>query len=82
MARMCAEERNDFTLYGALNHPTLILRGERTRHVSIMRGIDQLLATLPDVVERRLEGQGHHALLQAPDLVARELEAFVDGVTA
>lgn len=62
--------------YRDVSVPTLLLAGTETEgHPSFAtRDLQELL---PDVRTALLEGQGHTANLMAPDLVARELLAFL-----
>jgi pimeloyl-ACP methyl ester carboxylesterase len=75
---------NDFDRYWSepeqfrgLNIPVLLLKGSETGDERHETGV--LARVLPDVRVVVLEGQGHAAMLTAPALFVKEVEAFLLG---
>lgn len=67
--------------YGDLSHlatPTLVLVGGESPPAELDHA-RELARVLPSAQVSVLEGEGHVAPVTAPDLVAREIVAFVDG---
>lgn len=62
--------------YKDISTPTLLLSGTLTANHPSMATKD-LEALLPNVQKRMLEGQGHGANLEAPEMVAREVAHFL-----
>ena len=60
-----------------LSYPALLLVGSRSPAWAV-RSTDAYAKALDGVSVRRLEGQGHGAVADAPDLVAFEIERFLD----
>jgi pimeloyl-ACP methyl ester carboxylesterase len=56
--------------------PTLMLAGGETSP-DLLASTEMLASALPDVRVRRLAGQGHVAMLTAPDMFVREVVAFL-----
>jgi len=65
--------------YRKVSTPTLLLAGRETEHHPSF-ATKALEATLPNARTVLLEGQGHLADLNAPDLVAKEVTSFLSGM--
>jgi pimeloyl-ACP methyl ester carboxylesterase len=66
----------DITQYSRIDRPIQLLVGPRTaRHRS--QAVSALAGVLPNAETTVLQGQGHGALMQAPDLVARAITDFL-----
>jgi pimeloyl-ACP methyl ester carboxylesterase len=66
----------DITRYSRIDRPIQLLVGSRAATHRI-RAVSALAAVLPNAETTVLEGQGHGALMQAPDLVARAITDFL-----
>lgn len=64
-----------------LGVPSLMLVGSESPDWA-RRSTEAFAATLPDVRVNTLEGQGHGGSVSAPELVAREVSAFLNGAPA
>ena len=64
----------DVDRYASVDVPVRLLVGDRTA-VHHRQAVDALARVIPDARVTVLEGQGHGALLQAPQLVA---DAIID----
>jgi pimeloyl-ACP methyl ester carboxylesterase len=65
--------------FRAIEVPTLLLLGTASAHEPFRTSIDALLDVVPKAELATLEGQGHMALMFAPQLVADELRRFLTG---
>ncbi|MFP2911268.1 alpha/beta fold hydrolase [Pyxidicoccus sp. 3LFB2] len=65
--------------YREVRTPTLVLLGDQSTEVLLAQPCRALATTLPDARLRVLSGQGHVAHVTAPDLLAREVDAFLRG---
>jgi len=63
--------------YRNLLVPTLLLSGTLSSKYPLQDASEALLATLKDVRQSRLEGQGHNANFLNPSLVAERIAAFL-----
>jgi pimeloyl-ACP methyl ester carboxylesterase len=64
--------------YSALTCPTLLLRGSASPEHPMQDASRELTQTLPNVCVETLTGQGHMALRDAPQMVARLIGNFLD----
>ena len=62
--------------YASVTVPTLVLTGEESPDWA-RRSVDAVVDALADATLVELPGQGHSATLHAPELLARELTAFL-----
>ena len=60
-----------------INVPTLVLSGERDQVDPTGRLREELLPCIPDSQLQILSQVGHLPMLEAPDVVARAIRAFV-----
>jgi pimeloyl-ACP methyl ester carboxylesterase len=68
---------SDITRYASIDVPVQLLVGDRTA-AHHQEAVDALLQVLPKAWVTVLEGQGHGALVQGPELVADAIIDFVD----
>ncbi len=75
----CAEEsyRPDSNAFASLSLPALVLLGSESPEWA-KEGAEVVQFVLPDSRVAVLEGQGHIALMTAPELVADEVARFLD----
>jgi pimeloyl-ACP methyl ester carboxylesterase len=66
--------------FAGVRVPTLMLAGGETPP-ELLASTEMLAAALPDVRVHRLEGQGHVAMLTAPELFVREVLTFLRAAT-
>ena len=67
-----------FEHYGAIACPTLMLRGSLNQQHPLIKDASRTLAhILPDMRVETLMGQGHLALHEAPEMVARLIADFL-----
>ncbi|WP_158617038.1 alpha/beta fold hydrolase [Corallococcus exercitus] len=63
--------------FRAMDTATLVLLGDQSPHVLLAEPAQALAKALPHASLRVLPGQGHVAHVTAPELLAREVEAFL-----
>lgn len=67
----------DLTHFGAIACPTLLLVGSLSAEHPMHDAARALAAVLPDVRVEWLAGQGHTAMREAPEMVARLIRSFL-----
>ena len=77
---MLWEERFDAKSAGTMRTSTLMLAGSESPDW-LRTGAEAVLAALPDARMAALPGQGHSAMITAPELFARAVMEFADGST-
>jgi 2-hydroxy-6-oxonona-2,4-dienedioate hydrolase len=66
-----------FPMAPAIAHPTLVAWGEHDHALGMAEGVKRLVGLLPRATLRVLEGARHSLATEVPEVLAREVDAFL-----
>jgi pimeloyl-ACP methyl ester carboxylesterase len=68
-----------FPIAPAIAQPTLVLWGDTDHALGMGEGVKRLVSLLPDARLRVVPGARHSLAAEVPELLAREVEGFLEG---